>query len=363
MGGKRPAVNGLSASSGAARAPGDFGFGVGLLASTAICGGRVLARQADIAFDLESAVAGAVTLPRPVLGDPVIVGHFSSPCSILNPRRPLLFAAVSAKLGGWRAAGSGLHAWDPSFVVEAKALALRLARPLLDFALPPRCPGCGTITDEPHLFCFSCWSGLEFLGPPCCARCAHPFEYESGPGALCGGCSADPPDYDQLRAAVAYGEVSRKVALRLKYGGRPGHAETLARLMVRHLPDRGEIMLAPVPLHRWRIWKRGYNQAALIARALARRSGTTVRLDLLERIKATPSLKGKNPRQRREAVAGAFRLLHRYKEEVRGRSVILVDDVYTSGATANACARILKRAGAARVDVLCWARVVRSDEH
>jgi ComF family protein len=248
-------------------------------------------------------------------------------------------------------------------VLEARALALRLAQTLLDFALPPRCPGCGTITEEPHLFCFECWSGLDFLGPPCCARCAHPFEYDAGEAALCGACSAAPPDYDQLRAAVVYGEISRKVALRLKYGGRPGHAETLARLMQRHLVRPGETILAPVPLHRWRIWKRGYNQAALIAGALARRTGAQIRLDLLERIKSTPPLKGRNPRQRREALAGAFRLSDRYKEEVRGRSLILVDDVYTSGATANACARILKRAGAARVDVLCWARVVRSDEH
>ena len=173
---------------------------------------------------------------------------------------------------------------------------------------------------------------------------------------------AEAPVFDRLRAAVAYGEISRKVALRLKYGGRPSHAETLARLMQRHLDPSEDSVLTPVPLHRWRIWKRGYNQAALIAAALARRSATEVRLDLLERIKATP-LKGKNPRQRREAVAGAFRLSERYKDEVRGRSLILVDDVYTSGATANACARILKRAGAARVDVLCWARVVRSSDH
>jgi ComF family protein len=133
--------------------------------------------------------------------------------------------------------------------------------------------------------------------------------------------------------------------------------------MERHLAEPSESILAPVPLHRWRIWTRGYNQAALIAGILARRSGAQVRLDLLERIKATPPLKGKNPRQRREALAGAFRLSDRYREEVLGRSLILVDDVYTSGATANACARILKRAGAARVDVLCWARVVRDGDH
>ena len=244
-------------------------------------------------------------------------------------------------------------------MAELAKLARRTFRPLLDFALSPRCPGCGAITQEPHLFCLACWRGLDFLGAPCCERCALPFEYDAGNEALCGACTTQAPAYDRLRAAVAYGDISRKVALRLKYGGRPGHAETLARLMNRHLTSGDKSILAPVPLHRWRIWKRGYNQAALIAGSLGRLSGSEVRLDLLERIKSTPPLKGKNPRQRREAVAGAFRLSDRYKEEVRGRSLILVDDIYTSGATANACANVLKRAGAARVEVLCWARVVR----
>src|SRR5687768_4534337 len=146
-------------------------------------------------------------------------------------------------------------------MVDAVALVRRSVRPILDFALPPRCPGCGAITNDAHVFCFQCWSGLSFLGSPCCQCCALPFEYDVGGEALCGACSADPPHYDRLRAAVAYGEISRRVALRLKYGGRPGHAETLARLMQRHLEVDDEAMMVPVPLHRWRIWKRGYNQA------------------------------------------------------------------------------------------------------
>ncbi|HET9428033.1 MAG TPA: ComF family protein [Allosphingosinicella sp.] len=247
-------------------------------------------------------------------------------------------------------------------MADALAMARRAVGPLLDFALPPRCPGCGAITNEPHLFCLQCWSELSFLGLPCCQLCALPFEFEAGEEALCGGCIADPPHFDRLRAAVAYGEISRRVALRLKYGGRPGHAETLARLMQRHLEPTRDDILVPVPLHRWRIWKRGYNQAALIAGALSRRSGLEAKLDLIERVKATPPLKGKNPRERRDIVAGAFRVAERYKDQVRGRSLVLVDDVYTSGATANACAQILKRAGAARVEILCWARVVRPGE-
>jgi ComF family protein len=121
-------------------------------------------------------------------------------------------------------------------------------------------------------------------------------------------------------------------------------------------------MLAPVPLHRWRIWKRGYNQAGLIASALGRRTGIPVQLDLLERTKATPPLKGMGSRERALAVRGAFRIAAGRKEGLRGRRVVLVDDVFTSGATAGACAAVLKRAGAARVDIICWARVVRTSE-
>jgi ComF family protein len=260
---------------------------------------------------------------------------------------------------------------------DALTLARSTLRPLLDFALPSRCPGCGAITAEPHLFCMPCWSQLVFLGPPCCVVCALPFDHQAGEGAVCGGCLARPPAFDRLRAAVAYGELPRKVALKLKYGGRPGVAETMASLMHRHIPPRnGEgdhaqhggggsepradpPILVPVPLHRWRIWRRGYNQAALIASALARRAGIEVRLDLIERVKATPPLKAMGPKARQDAVRGAFRVAASHKPGLRGRNVVLVDDVYTSGATANACAGALRRAGAARIEVLCWARVVR----
>lgn len=241
-------------------------------------------------------------------------------------------------------------------------LARRALRPVIDFALPPRCPGCGAVTAEPHRFCMACWSSLIFLGDPCCARCALPFDYDQGADALCGGCLAYPPRFDRLRAAVAYGEIPRKVALKLKYGGRPGVAETVAGFMTRHVEGAPDALLVPVPLHRWRIWRRGYNQAALIAQALARRTGLAARLDLIERVKRTPPLRGMNAGQRRDALRGAFRVPAAGRAALKGRSVILIDDVYTSGATANGCARALKRAGAAEVRVLAWARVVRGGD-
>lgn len=174
---------------------------------------------------------------------------------------------------------------------------------------------------------------------------------------------ADPPDFDRLRAAVAYGDIARRVALKLKYGGRPGVAATMGHFMQRHLAEvDGEAILAPVPLHRWRIWKRGYNQSALIASAMAARADIRIELDLLRRVKATPVLRGMGRRERALAVRGAFRLSDK-GNMVRGRTIILIDDVYTTGATANACARLLKKSGAAAVNIICWARVVAGSDH
>lgn len=238
---------------------------------------------------------------------------------------------------------------------SAAALPLRA---MVDFALPPRCSGCGAVVGDDHSFCLPCWQSLRFLGEPCCNRCGHPFEYGEGTETECGACIAEPPRFDRFRAAVAYGEVARRVVLKLKYGGRPGVAATLARFMSRHLQAQPDAILVPVPLHRWRIWKRGYNQSALIASALGERSGLAVDNSLLQRVKATPVLRGLGRRERALAVRGAFRVPKERSAALSGRPVILIDDVYTSGATASACAAALKRAGAAEVNILCWARVV-----
>ncbi len=171
---------------------------------------------------------------------------------------------------------------------------------------------------------------------------------------------AEPPPHDGVRAAVAYGEVARDVALKLKYSGRLACAETMARAMGRLLPEGAEL-LVPVPLHRWRIWSRGFNQAALIADSLGRKYALPVEKQLLLRTRATPVLRGLGARGRAKAVQGAFALTADAKAKLAGRTVVLVDDVHTSGATGAACARALKRGGAAKVILLCWARVLEGE--
>jgi ComF family protein len=213
------------------------------------------------------------------------------------------------------------------------------------------------VTGEDHRFCAACWSELRFLGPPWCAGCHAPFAYDRGAGALCGACHQTPPRHAGIRAAVAYGDVARTVALRLKYGGRTAFAETVARQMARLMPESGDL-LVPVPLHRWRIWSRGFNQAALIAHALTRATGVPSDPMLLSRTKATPPLRGMGARGRAKAVAGAFRIQSGGKERLRGKAVVLIDDIHTSGATSDACTRVLLQAGATSVTILCWARVL-----
>ena len=231
---------------------------------------------------------------------------------------------------------------------------------LVALALPPRCPGCAEVVDADHRFCAACWGQLTLIAPPWCATCNLPFEFDRGPEAQCGQCLAETPAHDGVRAAVVYGPAARTLALKLKYGRRTAYAATAARLMKRLVPEDAGL-LVPVPLHRWRIWGRGFNQAALIARELSRRSGVPAEIDLLRRVKATPVLRGLGARGRAKAVAGAFAAAPGAREALKGRAVVLVDDIHTSGATTDACARALKRAGAAKVTILCWARVLDPD--
>jgi len=238
---------------------------------------------------------------------------------------------------------------------------LPLARGLVDLVLPPRCPACRAIVDGDDRFCAACWQELRFLTPPYCARCGTPFEHDMGAGAQCATCLAEPPRFATARAALAYGGPARTVVLALKHGDRQHLARLMARAMRRaagELLDPGAApLLVPVPLHRWRLWRRGFNQAAVVARELARLSGAELAVAAVTRVKPTASSQGLGRAARARNVRGAFRVAER--QRVRGRRIILVDDVLTTGATAEACARVLRRAGAAEVHVLTYARALR----
>jgi ComF family protein len=228
----------------------------------------------------------------------------------------------------------------------------------LDFALPPRCAGCGIIVADVHSFCADCWKQVEFLGETGCKTCGMPLGATEQ--TTCGACLARPPRIHRTRAAVAYGELSRSLAIRLKYGRKVAVARTMARYMAPLVSETGDRLLVPVPLHRTRLWNRGFNQSALVARELSRRLGIAANPLVLRRIRRTPPLKGMSPLQRRKTVSGAFRV--RDKAAISGKTVILVDDVLTTGSTAEACARTLRRAGAARVELVSWARVVKPSQ-
>ncbi len=232
----------------------------------------------------------------------------------------------------------------------------RIGKALIDFALPPRCAGCGEVIDEVDGFCSGCWSQIEWLGDRGCQCCGLPLQGTEA--EQCARCLAAPPPLERMRAAVAYGDLPRAIALKLKYGRKVALARTMARYMA---PLGGEAdqprLIVPVPLHRWRLWSRGFNQSGLVARELGRRWQVPVDQLLLRRVKATRPLKGLNHQQRRTAVAGAFKV--QPGTRLDGMTIVLIDDVLTSGSTAEGCARALRMAGADKVELISWARVVR----
>lgn len=241
-----------------------------------------------------------------------------------------------------------------------------LAREALNLLLPPRCLACGTLSSEPGTLCADCWPQLRFIAPPFCRACGLPFDFDLGPATLCAACLAERRAIDRVRAVLAYDEASRGLVLAFKHGDRtdaaPGYAAWMARAGAELLEQAD--LIAPVPLHRSRLFARRYNQSALLARPLADRADARLALQLLLRRRRTPSQGRLSASARRRNVAGAFALHSAWRGRLGGLRILLIDDVYTSGATGEACARVLLRAGAAAVDLLVLARVLRgrSDE-
>ena len=238
-----------------------------------------------------------------------------------------------------------------------------LGRVALDAIYPPTCLACRAATAQTGALCPECWRRMRFIERPFCERLGTPFEQDLGPGLLSPQAIADPPVFSRARAVARFEDgPARQLVHRLKYSDRGELARPMGRWMARAGADilAGADALAPVPLHPLRLWTRRFNQAAALAQAIAREAGTPSEPFLLTRVKATQSQVGLSRAQRADNVQGAFRAPKEAQARLKGRRIILVDDVLTSGATANAAARALLRGGAAQVDLLVFARVVTS---
>jgi ComF family protein len=233
-----------------------------------------------------------------------------------------------------------------------------LGQAVLDTLLPPQCLACDTPVASDGQFCMLCFAQVNFITKPFCASCGVPFAFgdAAGQNGVCPLCEALPPAFSQSRAALHYDRMAKDLILPFKYADRTEHARGLALLMAKAgaaLLNRADI-LVPVPLHVSRLRQRRYNQSALLAICLGRISGKPVLPDALIRVRATVPLGPLGSDARRDELRDAIQVR---RAGVSSKSVLLIDDVMTSGATANACARALAGAGAARVDVLTAARV------
>ncbi|WP_439923397.1 ComF family protein [Nitrobacter sp. JJSN] len=233
------------------------------------------------------------------------------------------------------------------------------ARTALDIALPTLCAACR----EPVAgvgVCADCWTKLSFIERPYCPRLGTPFVYDPGSSMLSMEAIANPPAYQRARAAVRYDDVAKVLVHALKYQDRTDLAPAMGRWMARagtELLDGADVLI-PVPLHWRRGWSRRYSQSGALARTIAGQSGVPVVTDALRRIRPTRQQVGLSRNDRARNVQGAFKVAIERTSRIQGRRIVLIDDVLTSGATVDACARVLLRAKAAQVDVLVFARVV-----
>lgn len=228
---------------------------------------------------------------------------------------------------------------------------------------PPVCAGCRRAVSQPGALCGACWPKLRFLEKPWCPVMGTPFSHDMGEGFLSAEAIANPPPFARARAAVAYSGVARQMVQGLKYGDRTDLAPWMARWMMRAGRELvvDAAVVVPVPLHWRRFVLRRFNQSAELARAIAGFSGLPFEPEALRRVKLTRQQVGLTAKEREDNVRAAFSVPAERDVEVRGRRVLLVDDVYTTGATVSAATLALKRAGAVAVDVLTFARVLPGD--
>ncbi len=249
-----------------------------------------------------------------------------------------------------------------SVAERLRTLAGRSGRAVTNLLWPPSCIGCGAAVIEPDRFCAACWQSLPLISPPVCQRYGVPLPFDLGPEPLSPLAISDPPVFARARAAFRYDGLARELVHHLKYGDRTELARPMGRLMT----EAGKALLAdasllvPVPLHRFRFFGRRFNQAALLATEISALTDVPVGYEVLARVKATRPQVGLTRGERADNLARAFAIPDHQRLHVAGRHVLLIDDVMTSAATGNACARTLLKAGAAAVDLLVFAVVANS---
>ncbi len=231
---------------------------------------------------------------------------------------------------------------------------------LLDTLVPPACPLCRALLRHDDGLCAQCWASLDFISAPFCRISGVPVPYDLGEDTISTMARIAPPPYARARAALIYKDNAAKLIRLFKFSDRPEIARLLARLIYMAGGEvlAGEAVLMPVPLHRWRLLGRRFNQAAEIGRILEKLCGHSLWLNALIRTRATRQQIGLTRAGRRRNLRGAFAVAPNYKNRLVGKRVILLDDVLTTGATVEACAKVLLRAGVQQVDVLTVARVV-----
>ncbi|MGL4241678.1 MAG: ComF family protein [Beijerinckiaceae bacterium] len=250
----------------------------------------------------------------------------------------------------------------PKAAVGQRLLGLfrRASAALLDAAYPPQCLACREIVAEPASLCPACWRAMPFISRPFCERLGTPFSVDLGGALISPAAMADPPVFGRARAVARYEGAARELVHKLKYSDRQELAVGMGRMMAgaaRELAAEADAIV-PVPLHWTRLWQRRFNQAAALANVLGRQTALPVEPLWLRRRKRTRRQVGLSRDERRQNLQGAFVVLEAAKASLRGKRVLLVDDVLTTGASANAAARVLLRGGAAAVDVVTFARVV-----
>jgi len=238
------------------------------------------------------------------------------------------------------------------------------AKPLLDKALdlifPPRCPSCRELVSMQGALCPDCWQKIHFITTPLCECCGLPLPYAALGEQLCTACLQERPQYHKARAAMQYDEHSKRMLLGLKFYDKTSLVPTLAQFMNRAGSGlfAGTDMILPVPIPWRRLWMRKYNQAALLAFSLSHSTHIPCHTRILIRAKDTPPQAGLTRKQRLENVRTAFAVNEKHQSEISGKTILLVDDTMTTGATFNACAKALLKAGAGEIRALAVARTV-----